>query len=481
MRDKRSSATVFSRARAPLLFLVACAFAALPGCAFRSGPADNRADAIMEAQFPADNWPPRETGLLDDMVQATPAALTLAFPMTVVADGKLVTANWMQKVAVSKTGVYGRGIVRQFAPIIADDTSEKDAAFEREEFGGLQFVSFPPDPDAVRVASSATSDSGSESRYRRFLLRRLGIRPGRGDDRRDTWYLMRQGTHMRIFEPSSAAGAEPRGVMLHLSSLAGFEYEKPVIQELCNAGWLVLQVDPSTARRQESPVRADAATDLQEPAKRLARIIDNRIAEVAYAAEAGLDFLQGTRPELDGLPVVLVGYSAGALVGPSVATLLHDRLDAIVLVGGGANLLNISRRSSLTNGGISVKWANADNHSDDPSKPEISEAAWRRLEDAYLSNSHLDPYVTAPFLVDKPVLLLHGMFDDIIPADTGDVLYERLGKPERVAYTLGHRGLFWRLPTQAGLIARWLDRQIPAITPSPSDHHPQVSRGVPAP
>lgn len=472
MREPRSSAPVFSRARTALRLLAACALGALTGCAFHSGPADDRANAVMESQFPSDQWPPRETDLLDDMLKVTPPSLTLAFPTTVVLDGKLVTANWMQKVAVTKSGAYGRGIVRQFSPVISDDTAAKDADFEREEFGGLQFVSFPPDPDAVRVASTATSDSTSESRYRRFLLRRLGIRPGR----HDTWYLMRQGTHMRVFEPSATAGAEPRGVMIHLSSLAGFEYEKPVIQELCNAGWLILQVDPSTARRQESPVNADAATDLQEPAKRLAHIIDNRIAEVAYAAEAGLDFLQDTRPDLDGLPVVIAGYSAGALVAPSVATLLHDRIDAVVLVGAGANLLNISRRSSLTNGGISVKWTGADNHSDDPSKPPVIEAAWRRLEDAYLSNSHLDPYVTAPYIVDKPVLMLHGIFDDIIPADTGELLYERLGKPERVNFTLGHRGLFWRLPTQAGMIARWLDQQIP---PAPQGR--QASRGVAAP
>ncbi len=432
------------------------AFSVSGGCAFHSGPAGTRSSSIMETQFPADQWPSRETELLDDMVKVTPTSLTLAFPMTVIADGKLTTANWMREVTVTKSGVFGRGIVRQFQPIVTDKNgAAKEIEFEQEEFGGLQFVSFPPDANAVRVASSALTD-GNESRYRRFLLRRLGIRSGR--DR--TWYLMRSGTRMRIFEPTGVHSNSPRGTMLHLSSLAGFEYEKPVIDELCAAGWLILQVDPSTARRQEAPVQVDSDGPMTEPAKRLARVIDNRVAEIAYAAEAGLDFLLHSRPDLDGRPVVLAGYSAGALVGPSVATLLHDRLDAIVFVGGGANLLNISRRSSLTNGGIAVRWSG----SKTTTSPEtgaitVADDTWRKLEDAYLSASKLDPYNTAPYLLDKPVLVLHGVFDDIVPADSGDLLYERLGKPERVVFTLGHKGLFWRLPSQSGMIARWFEKQ----------------------
>lgn len=464
----RASRGQRARSRRPLatMALLTCFAVGISGgvggCSFHSGAAASRSSSIMETQFPVDQWPERETQLLADMVKVAPTSLTLAFPVTVVANGKLSTANWMREVSVIKSGVYGRGIIRQFQPIVTDENGKTvHIDYEQEEFGGLQFVSFPPDANAVRVASSALSD-GNESRYRRHLLRRLGIRSGRDD----TWYLMRQGTRMRIFEPPARAlkSGAPRGVMLHLSSLAGFEYEKPVIDELCAAGWLILQVDPSTARRQESPVQVDSDADMTEPAKRLARVIDNRVAEIAYAAEAGLDFIQETFPNLEGCPVVLAGYSAGALVGPSVATLLHDRLDAVVLVGGGANLLNISRRSSLTNGGISVRWT-GDKVTTVPETgaKKVPDDTWHKLEDAYLTASRLDPYNTAPYLADKPVLVLHGVFDDIVPADSGDLLYERLGKPERVIFTLGHRGLFWRLPTQAGMIARWLNKQTQSI------------------
>lgn len=449
-----------ARRRIMAMLLIAGSLALMPtaGCSFHSNAAADRSSALSDAPFAPENWPPRDTEMLADMVRVTPASMKLAFPIAVVSDGKLVTANWTQQVRVVRSGVYGRGIVRQFTPIRKDSTGTiSDLEYEQREFSGLQFISLPPDPGSARSAAAALAEN-NHARYQRLLLRRLGIRAGRDDN----FYLMRQGTRMRIFEPVTGS---PRGILIHLSSLAGFDYEKPVIDALTGAGWVVLQVDPSTARRQEPPVDVDAAKDVTEPARRLARLIDNRIAEIAYAAEGGLDFLLETKPDLDGLPVVLTGYSAGALVGPAVATLLHDRVDAVVLVGGGANLLGISRRSTLTNGGISIRWtgetakAAATDRKPDEQPWQPDESVWKKLEEAYLKASKLDPYNTGPYLLDKPVLMLHGVFDEIVPADTGELLYQRLGRPERVIFTLGHRGLFWRLPTQASMIAEWLDKQ----------------------
>lgn len=428
----------------------------MSGCAFRSAPADEREHGSIGTLLAADQWPERETQLLSDMVRVSPTSLTIAYPVSVVVNGRLTSETRATPVTVVESGVYGRGIVRHFEPADNDpEIEEGDRALKEHLFGGLQFISFPPDPGAVRVASTAR-ESDNQSRYRRFLLRRLGIRPGRDD----TYYLMRQGTRMRLFEPSNRSHSEARGIVIHLSSLAGFDYEKPVIDHLCGSGWVVLQVDASTARRQDTAVRADISTDLQDAAEQLARSIDNRVAEIAYASEAGLDYLLDTHPELQDKPVAIAGYSAGALVAPSVATLLHDRIRAVVLVGGGANLLNIARRSSLTNGGIKVRWEGIPAAGGE--EPGATETEWKRLEDAYLNVSRLDPYNTAPFLLDKPVLVLHGIFDDIVPADTGETLYKRLGQPERYVYTLGHRGLFWRLPSQAGLIDRWLNRTVRA-------------------
>jgi pimeloyl-ACP methyl ester carboxylesterase len=147
---------------------------------------------------------------------------------------------------------------------------------------------------------------------------------------------------------------------------------------------------------------------------------------------------------------VLCGYSAGSLSTPAVAALIPNRVDAAVLVGSGANLLDISQRSTLTDGGLKLHWR----------KHPPTHADIERLQSLYLEHSRLDPYWTSRALRDKPVLMLHAVFDQIVPAADGDLLYKRLGRPERVNFLLGHELLFFRLPAHAKMIANWIDDQV---------------------
>ena len=52
------------------------------------------------------------------------------------------------------------------------------------------------------------------------------------------------------------------------------------------------------------------------------------------------------------------------------------------------------------------------------------------------------------------------VLDKIIPSEDGDLLYKRLGRPERVNFLLGHELLFFRLPSHAKMIADWIDGRI---------------------
>jgi hypothetical protein len=87
----------------------------------------------------------------------------------------------------------------------------------------------------------------------------------------------------------------------------------------------------------------------------------------------------------------------------------------------------------------------------------------RRLDDpavshaAYLESCRLDPYHWAPGMTDMTVVQLHAMFDAIVPASSGRLLYERLGRPERWQYPAGHVGLLFMLHWHAGAIADWID------------------------
>jgi len=183
-------------------------------------------------------------------------------------------------------------------------------------------------------------------------------------------------------------------------------------------------------------------------AKEVAATMDNYAADYAYAVEGVLEYLHQTQPELNQRPLVITGYSAGALALPTIAARLENRVDAAVLVGGGANAVGILVNGSITNVVSTIRKA-GDGHI----LPDL-----RALPDEYLKHSKFDPYHTAPLLAGKPVLFLQGTMDRIIPRQNGDLLYERLNRPERWSYPLGHIPLFWVLPSQSNRIADWIER-----------------------
>jgi predicted esterase len=446
--------------RGILLALALLGLATLPACSFYSGADPHRgSQALAISDLPEGTWPTRTTGdLLTDLDAATPERVSMSIPYrlghghdgSTASNGRSYNPDEFRlKARIVAKGVYGRGLIRQFASV---EPEEQGAAIPdtlvipHELLEGMQFVSVPRNGGPTGDALSQFREDQPE-RYRRFIQRRLGLRPSSGD----TWQLTSRGTRMRLYEPSGDfQNKVSRGLIVHLSSLAGLEFELPIVRELTNRGWAVLVLNASTARRDEPPVFINANGDMAAPGSRLAGMIDNRVAEIAYAAEAGVEFLAEHAPKVQTNSIVIVGYSAGALTAPAVAELLHERVSAVVLVGGGANLLDISQRSSLTNGGIELIWR------DDLKTPQ----AMKQLNDAYLTKTKLDPYVLAPRLCGKPVLMLHGAFDDIIPSDTGELLRQRLGRCDCFTFTLGHRGVFLFLPQQARKIANWIDERV---------------------
>jgi hypothetical protein len=53
--------------------------------------------------------------------------------------------------------------------------------------------------------------------------------------------------------------------------------------------------------------------------------------------------------------------------------------------------------------------------------------------------------------------MLSGELDLIVPAHTGDLLYNALGRPERWRYPAGHIVLFLGLPLQADRVVNWIE------------------------
>jgi predicted esterase len=252
----------------------------------------------------------------------------------------------------------------------------------------------------------------------------------------------------------------PRGYVIWLHSLGGDRYERPVVEALRQRGWAVIESDfPWLSwSGQLTFLRADRAWT--GAAADFADRFDQRLAEWAYAHEAALDYLAAADPATPTDTLCVLGFSAGAIGAPTVAARLGDRVKALVLVGGGADILRISQTNGLTNAGVA--FGAMDPVEDGYRVRGLTKAEIDELSRRYLETSALDPYTTAPALCAIPTLMLHGALDQVVPSRAGRLLYERLGRPERWTFWLGHSLLFWRLPSYADNIAAWVERAVAA-------------------
>lgn len=192
-------------------------------------------------------------------------------------------------------------------------------------------------------------------------------------------------------------------------------------------------------------------SDPEAVAEAIARAVDLRLSEHADAAAALVASLDAMRPELAGRPIVITGFSAGALAAPAVAARLReahpDRPLFIVLAGGGGSLLDIARTSELTNGGIRL-------HAPDEPEPtgEQIDALTRRYE----SRSMLDPIRAAAALRDVPVLHIYADKDTVVPTEAAERFNAAHASVDRLVHHGNHDTLLYFMNSQAGRVRSWL-------------------------
>jgi alpha-beta hydrolase superfamily lysophospholipase len=421
----------------------------LTGCNVYQHAERPRQPASMLAVAPND-WPPRSTDTLLAKAGPSPADIT-EFVLDGTRPANEVPPDYRDRLTkpigrVSYAGIHGMGILRVVEG--RRDISSGGAASSEPNrpSGSFRFVSYSPVQDRPRDTrfdgwlkrlSTATNNV--------LASRKLGIKANDPD----VVSMLYEGTSIRLRPPTE--GAAPRGLIIHMAGLGSTEYEQPLIDEFARRGWYVLRVATPRVwwfeeKKYDIPTRADVPV----VARKLATHLDDLVAESAYAAEAAVDYLRTHRPDVPLHPMVMIGCSAGSLAAPAVVARMQSAFDGAVLVGAGANLLEISQKSDLTNSGIRLQWP------DNLAKP-----AWRQqLFDEYLKQSKLDPYHTALALRDKPVLMVHANLDATVPADNGRLLWERLDRPDRYTHIFGHRLLFFTLPSQVDRIADWIDRSI---------------------
>lgn len=396
--------------------------ALLIGCA---APANRVTTGLLAEE----DWPPRITAGLRHLAANTSAVLDDDrgdLSALDAADAEDEPQTLLSRVV--RCAPRGLGLVFEFAPTVPDGTAHPPNLTE------LAFVSFSTlTPQGCRLEREQAGLPGE-------------ITPSD----------LRSGVHWHLHE---ARQQSPRGLIVHLGG------NKYVRRALLARGWAVLS-SPGTGRyshHRQSPTtfEVEPGGDLEALAAYLAATIDDELADWPYSLEAVLDYLADHRPDVPQEPLVIMGFSIGALGLPAVVARLPGRFEAAVIVAGGANLLEISQRSSKPDSGIELKWNVA----------QPTHADWQQLYAAYLAYTRLDPYHTAAALTDMPVLVCHAQFDQVVPAATGELLYARLGRPQRFTYPVGHKHLLrvvMRL--QAGRIVEWVEAAL-ARPPSPDELH----------
>jgi pimeloyl-ACP methyl ester carboxylesterase len=436
----------------PALAAASLCLCALSGCTTFQ-PADPTRARAQPPAFPlaADDWPARKTDGLEALCEFTPKAI-----YTLVSDGTPLDEKLPDYIrsAVDRPaarilycGVRGPGLLRVF---------QSGRPTPARTSGTMRFVSYstrtdlPKDPRITKYAERQVQELAA-----RLKAETPGVKPA------DPAILamLTEGTAVRIVEPT---GKTPiRGTIVYMSGLGSIPYEQAIADELSARGWWLVRIaTPRVWWYESKPWYIGSRADVPRVAQQLAGVLDDLVAEPAYAAQAALDYLAENRPEIPQSPLAIVGFSAGSLAAPAIVARTPDRFDAAVLIGAGANLLEISQKSDLTDGGIRLAW---------PDNQPRGE--WRKeLFRDYLEYSKLDPYHTAQFLRDKPVLTILANLDLTVPADNGWLLWDRLGRPDRYMHVGEHRTLFLTLHTQANRIADWLEHA--------TDHprHPPVAQ-----
>lgn len=391
--------------------LIAVAFS--NGCATQARRGGS-ASLVAEA-----DWPPRITVGLERLAADVPDVL--------LSEREEESGT---PIRVVRCVAYGLGIVLEL------DSDKPDESVGSTRETELVFISFSP-----------LTRAGERLDRRRTRL-----------PKRITFDDPRAGVPWHLYEPKDGSA---RGLIVHLGG------NKYVGRALLKRGWAVLSAS-STGRflqRRQDPItfEIERGEHLIETAGQIALVFDDELADWPYSLEAVLQYLAEHRTDIPQTPTAVMGFSIGAIALPAVAARMPDRFQAAVLVAGGANLLEIARRTHKPDIGIKLEWVG-----DEP-RPED----WRQLYAAYLEQVRLDPYHTVAALTEMPVLMYHAAYDQVVPGAMGELLFARMGDVERLVFPVGHKHLLrvvMRL--QAERIVEWTETAL--------SEPPRTSEPIPA-
>lgn len=332
--------------------------------------------------------------------------------------------------------------------VVPDDADWKDAAAYVSWIERTQ-----PGPHQVKFEDSGAfvfdMSPGDADRTVQPLVRPSEFLQFSSAQSRDGKELRLERTWFAFYE--APEGVQAKGVAVFLPGLLGTPPGtiEQFVRAINSQGWAVLRMLAQPSRFLERiDFEIDPRQDLSGPGRLIAAAFDNRIGECAFAVEAAMSHVAGSRPALAGLPRVAVGLSGGAITLPAVVAREAGAYAGAAIIAGGADFFLITVQSSYTPMLNAVRYRWRDRA---PSAAEV-----RTLDREYLLASKLDPYNSCSALAGKPLLVIQGGADSAVPAHAGDLLWERLGRPERMVVPLTHELLFAKLPAEFSRIERWM-------------------------
>lgn len=369
------------------------------GCVTYTEPASQRYHAVAPAEYPPSWWPTRQTEDLDRQILDGPRVLR---------EVDAETGLTRSVARISSSVRVAEGLVQAVRPI--------------DEDGRLVEPGQPP------------------------LLRFLSIRaPSRGAI--DSIADARVGYRFTLRAPSAASGAPGgtiRALAVHLTTEEADELDA-VEEALLARDIAVARIvaPPLSSRRIHASVNEDS--DLEALAQRISRHVDEALADRAYAIEGVVRYADERHPDLSPGPVLFLGAGECALALPAAAIRLQGRARGVLFVAGAANVLELALTSEDLDVGIDVDgWTD-----------QLTDGSKRWLLDLYLATARLDPYRTAPYLVQTPAVCFIGQWDDQVPNPVSALLWDQLMRPSRFRILGDHDDVLEEAEDRAEWIAEW--------------------------
>ncbi len=229
-----------------------------------------------------------------------------------------------------------------------------------------------------------------------------------------------------LCKPSNAR--EPLPCLLFLHGYGGSkEMTRLMALFFCPQGYALLGLDAEWHGERKQAGRELFSADLEATAYAIRQtVVDLRRA---------VDYLL-TRPDIDPNRLGYLGTSMGAILG-AIACGLDDRLKASVLIVGGGDFAALAR------------------YSEHPAARAIGEGLTKSPELA-ARVALFDPVNFVAHIAPRPLLMVNGTNDQIVPRRCAQALYDAAGEPKQIIWFEANHTLDTKQIEAVSRVAAWL-------------------------